>query len=717
MAKVSVEQALAKAKSHIKKGETAEAQALYVNILKAFPNNKKAQQGLITLGGGQRSAGEQGPPQAVIDQLINLYNQGKLQLLVSQINQLLEQYTTSFVLWNILGVANKDLNKIGEAAYAFKKVTQLNPNYADGYNNLGVALGDQDLLDEAIRAYEKAIKLQPNFHKAHNNLGTVLRRKGKLDQAISSYKQAITIKSDYSEAYNNLGVAFAQAGNFREAMVSYDRAVLLRPNYAEVYSNMSSALKDVGKLKEAITAYDKSVSLVADATETVKSKYAEAYNEIGVDFKLQGDMENAIKAYNKALFYRPEFAESLSNLGNVLRIQGKLDEAIELYKKSLAHKPDYAAGHSDIGNALLDQGKLDEAIASHTKALAIEPNYFKAYSNLGNALLEQGKLEKAIEAYKKSLCIMPEYAEAARNLVKLPIGSIDEETILGLNKQFSILVSNIQDQSQRLFFEANLFTHKGEYEEAFKRFVEANHIKSNEIAPVVENLRKNYDTIVNRIQHWSPHSLKQTEPSLKKLFLLGPSRSGKSSLEKLLMRIPKIYPMYENISLNTLQESEVGSREVKSFDMAELFYHDEHRLLDDRYSFVTSTSPESMFYIDQLLDGLVNSFCVLVKRDRADVASEIFTQEYRNGNFFSYNHSSIQDYLNTYSVIWKEIKRKAPQRTLEIEYEDILMKPKEVLGQINDFTGEHLVLDNVEQYSTKNRISPFREHYAQKFRS
>jgi tetratricopeptide (TPR) repeat protein len=336
---------------------------------------------------------------------------------------------------------------------------------------------------------------------------------------------------------------------------------------------------------------------------------------------------------------------------------------------------------------------------------------------MGIALKNQGKLEEAIKAYNKAITIKPDYALAAINFVKLPIGSIDEETILGLNKQFSILSSNIQNQSQRLFYEANLFTHKGEYEEAFKRFVEANHIKSNEISSVVKNLTQNYYKIVNRIERWSPHIQKHTEYSLKKLFLLGPSRSGKSSLEKLLMRIPKIYPMYENISLNTLQESEVGSREVKSFDMAELFYHDEHRLLDDRYSFVTSTSPESMFHIDRLLDGLVNSFCVLVKRDRADVASEIFTQEYRNGNFFSYNHSSIQDYLNTYSVIWKEIKRKAPQRTLEIEYEDILMKPKEVLGQINDFTGEHLVLDDAEQYSAKNRISPFREHYAQKFRS
>ena len=97
VAKVSVEQALAKAKSHIKKGELAEAQALYVTILKAFPNNKKAQQGLITLGGGQRSAGEQGPPQAVIDQLIGLYNQGQSQAIVSQIHELTAQYQLNTV--------------------------------------------------------------------------------------------------------------------------------------------------------------------------------------------------------------------------------------------------------------------------------------------------------------------------------------------------------------------------------------------------------------------------------------------------------------------------------------------------------------------------------------------------------------------------------------------------------------------------------------------
>ena len=105
-----------------------------------------------------------------------------------------------------------------------------------------------------------------------------------------------------------------------------------------------------------------------------------------------------------------------------------------------------------------------------------------------------------------------------------------------------------------------------------------------------------------------------------------------------------------------------------------------------------------------------------MKRDPNDVASEIFTQEYENGNFFSYTPSSIQDYLNTYSVIWEEIKRKVPRRILEIEYEDISTKPSEVLEKINQFTGKKLTLKNAEQFSTRKRVSPFREHYAQKFK-
>jgi len=392
VAKVSVEQALAKAKSHIKKGELAEAQTLYATILQAFPNNKKAQQALATLGGGQQSAAEQGPPQAVIDQLISLYNQGKLAVVVEQAKELTEQYPTSCVLWNILGVANKGLNKIDEATNAFRKVTQLNPNYADGYSNLGVALGDQDQLDEAIRAYEKAINLQPNFHEAHNNMGTVLRRKGQLEQAINSYKKAISIKPNYIEAHNNLGVALAKKNNLREAIASYQQALSLKPDYAEVYSNMGIAFKDQGKLEEAIEAYNKAL--------TIKPDYAEVYSNMGIALKDQGKLEEAIEAHNKALAIKPDSAEAYSNMGNALQEQGQLEGAIEAYNKALTIKPDYANAYSNMGNALKDQGKLEEAIEAYNKALAIKPDYVEAHHNMSFACLSVKNFEQGFEKHE-----------------------------------------------------------------------------------------------------------------------------------------------------------------------------------------------------------------------------------------------------------------------------------------------------------------------------
>ena len=465
MAKLSVEQALAKAKSHTKKGEVAEAQALYATILKAFPNNKKAQQGLTALGGGQRSAAEQGPPQAVINQLVTLYNQGQLELVIEQAKNLTKQYPASFMLWNILGVANKSLGKVAEATNAFINVTRYNSNFAEGFSNLGVVLEDQGQLDDAMTAHKRAIKLKPAFFEAYNNMGAILRKLGNLEESINSYKKAITLKPNYIEAHNNLGVALAEKGNLREAIASYQQALSHKPDYAEAYSNMGNALKDQGKLEEAIEAYNKALIITpyfADAhynmgnalkdqdkleeaieaynkALVIKPDYAEAYSNMGVALTDQGKLEGAIEAYNKSLSLKPDYAEAYSNMGVTLADQGKLEEAIEAYNKALVIKPDYAEAYSNMGVALKDQGKLEEAIEAYNKALAIKPDYAEAFNNIGNTLKQQDKLEEAIEAHNKALAIKPEYAEAYSNIgVALKDQGKLEEAIEAYNKALAI---------------------------------------------------------------------------------------------------------------------------------------------------------------------------------------------------------------------------------------------------------------------------------------
>ena len=178
MVKLSVEQALAKAGSLLKQGQTAEAKALYEAVLQAFPNNKQAQQGLATLGGGQRSVAEQGPPQAVVNQLMSLYKQGQLDLVVEQAKTLTAQFPKAIALWNVLGASAAQVGQLDLAVQAFEQIIALRPNQAVAYFNMGNALKDQGKLDDAIEAYNEALSIKPDYGAALNNVVIALKAQG-----------------------------------------------------------------------------------------------------------------------------------------------------------------------------------------------------------------------------------------------------------------------------------------------------------------------------------------------------------------------------------------------------------------------------------------------------------------------------------------------------------------------------------------------------------
>ena len=411
--KVSVEQALAKAKSHSKKGEVAEARSIYISILEAFPKNKKALESLSALGGDQRSAVGQGPPQAAIDQIIDLYNQGQLETVFFQAKSLIAQFPRAVVLWNILGITSAQIGKLEQAFIAFKKVIAINPNDPKSYNNIGNVLKDQGRLEEAVKAYSKAISLKTDYAEAYLNMGNALNNQIKLVEALKAYNKAISLKPNYSQAYLNMGNVLFDQGKLEEAVEAYNKVLSLKPDYAEAFYNMGNALSGQGKLEEAIESYNKALA--------IKPDYAKACFNMGNALQEQGKSEAAIEAYAKALAIKPDYADAYNNRGVTLHEQGKLKEAIESYAKALSIKPDYADAYNNRGITLKEQGKLEEAIEAYNKALTIKPDYAEAYINMGVVLADQGKLEEAIEAYNNALAIKPDYAEAMENSQSLAV--------------------------------------------------------------------------------------------------------------------------------------------------------------------------------------------------------------------------------------------------------------------------------------------------------
>ena len=374
LANFSVEQSLMKAKSHAKKGELAEAQKLYEVILQNFSNNIRAQQGLASLIKNNQNNVIQNPPQEVVSQLVNLFNQGQFAVVAEQAKILTKQYPGDPVIWNILGASRSKIGMPDEAIDAYKKSIMLNPNDGDTYFNMGIALRDQGKLEESIDAYKKAISLKPDYVEAYDNIGIILEHQGKSDEAVEVFKKALTIKPDYAQAYYNMG----------------------------------TILKDQNKMEEAIDAYNKALLLKPD--------HAEASNNLGIVLQAQGMLEKAIQAYNKSIFLKPNYAEAYNNLGTALKDYGKSEDAIEAHKKSISLKPDYAEAYDNLGIAFHDQGKLEEAIEQYSKAISLKPEYVDPYSNMGLALYDQGKLEKALEVSKKSISLKPDYAKAHHNL-------------------------------------------------------------------------------------------------------------------------------------------------------------------------------------------------------------------------------------------------------------------------------------------------------------
>lgn len=354
MTKLSVDQAFIKARSFIKNNEITEAKRLYQTILLAFPKNIRAQKELSTLNKYQQTNVNQGLLQEKIDHLINIYNQGHLAVVIEQAQPLTLQYPNAYMIWNLLGAGRKGLGQIEEASEAFKRVTELNPNYADGFNNLGVTLQILGKYDEAIEAYNKSLSIKPLYADGFINLGTALDEQGKLDEAIVAYTKALLIKPNFAEAHYKLGNILKIQGKYEEAIESYNKALSFKPNCPETYYNIGNVLRDLGKFDEAVETYKKSLSL--------NPKNPNVFINLGVALREQDKYEEAIEAYDKALSLKPDYAEAYHNKGLVFTINGKSDEAMKAYNKAILLKPDYADPNVYMSFLYLNNGKLKEGL-------------------------------------------------------------------------------------------------------------------------------------------------------------------------------------------------------------------------------------------------------------------------------------------------------------------------------------------------------------------
>ncbi len=412
MATISIDSALLKARSHTRKGELDQARSMLQEILNTFPNNKRARRELEKLRTPEYPEDlKRNPSQEQLDKLAGLYNTGHMTETADEAQKLTHQFPHSFILFNILGAAKMALGISNTAEVAFRKASNINPDFPDAHNNLGNALKAQGKLNEAISSYRRAIQLKPNYIEALNNFGNVLLIQGKTDQAALAYKKALSLNPNIPEVHFNLGNTLKGQKKFEAAIASYHRAVELNPHYSEAYFNIGFILNEQKKYDEAIFAYKQAIA--------IDPGYSEAINNIGLILQDQKKNSEAIDFFDQAIQLNPSDSQLFFNLGNTLYSLGRIEETIDAYKSAIRIRPTYHEAYNNLGSLLQQTGRLDEAIRAHAQAIQIFSDFAEAHYNMGNAFNKLGQIDNAIISYKRAINIKPHYAQAFHNLAMM----------------------------------------------------------------------------------------------------------------------------------------------------------------------------------------------------------------------------------------------------------------------------------------------------------
>ena len=493
------------------------------------------------------------------------------------------------------GVEAHKLQQIQEADKFYTAILQVQPKHPDANHNMGVLAVGVGKVQEALPFFKAALEARSSIAQYWLSYIDALIKLGQIADAKAVFYQAKS-KGASGETFDQLGIELSKLstnpqdppsdllqpiinlyieGQLQQALSESTQMLERFPNSVVLYNIAGVSSAGLMQFDAAIDSYKQALK--------IKPDYAEAYGNMGIALKEKGDLDASIDSYKQALKIKPDYAEAYSNMGIALNDKGDLEASIDSYKQALKIKPDFAEAYSNMANALKEKGDLDASIDSYKQALKIKPDYAEAYSNMGNTLEELGRLDEAETSYTQAIALEPDSENAAQNMVKLPVGQLDLKILALLDKALLVKGQSVKNQASYYFFKANLLKHKGLMERSFDEFCKANKLRWEEVREQFATYDRACTGNLNRIRQWTPNAPELVESGLTKLFLVGPSKSGKSSLEHALSRSSQVKPLYEGIRYSGLSKAVVNGKDPYETLYEKHFFQSEDEFLRQGY--------------------------------------------------------------------------------------------------------------------------------------
>ena len=133
-----------------------------------------------------------------------------------------------------------------KAIESYTTAINLNPNFAEAYNNRGNAYIQLQNYQQATQDLQNAVRLNNSDARIHNNLGGLYLLQRNYSSAISEYTMAINLNPNLFTAYYNRAGAYCSLGQFQQALPDVQRAMALNPSDTDaqnLYRQIQSRLR------------------------------------------------------------------------------------------------------------------------------------------------------------------------------------------------------------------------------------------------------------------------------------------------------------------------------------------------------------------------------------------------------------------------------------------------------------------------------------------
>ncbi len=287
-------------------------------------------------------------------------------------------------------------------------------------------------------------------------------------------------------------------------------------------------------------------------------------------------------------------------------------------------------------------------------------------------------------------------------LVGLPASVISTDILVELDK---LVPPTDEDKSEfeagAAFVRVAALDIAGRHAEAWEKALVANRLVSVKMKE--ELARQNNERHV-RLKWLQDNSVaaKPNAASDEKqpisLFILGPSRSGKTTMEGLVARLDGVVRGYENPSAeNAISRTyqEAGLLTTWTLDhlppqfyplCREIYAADLERRARSAKVF-TNTHPVIIYDAARIAMLIPKVRFIFVKRNLDDITLRIYLRKYNRGNPYAYDLKAAREHVLWYYQVMDALAEKLPNIVRVIQYEDIVANPAAAMRTAAELCG------------------------------